>query len=65
MFSDYKVLVKTAVGFFIGGAGGAIANFLTAAQGDLSKVDWHKLFLTAAGMGVLTTLTHWFPPPSK
>lgn len=65
MFSDYKVLVKSSLSFFFGGAAGAAANFLTAAQGDLSKVDWHKLTMTAAGVGIVAVITHFWTPPNK
>lgn len=40
-------------------------NFFTAANGDVSKVDWHKLGITALVGAIVTVAGHYMPPPNK
>lgn len=63
--SKLEVAVKTAFGFFIGGAGGSVADFFFQAHGKYAQIDFHEMLITACGVGALTMLTHYFPSPTS
>lgn len=60
----FRTLIQTSISLGLGSATGAVVSFFAVAQGDLKKVDWHQLGITALVTGTLAVLTHWFPPPN-
>lgn len=62
--SPLVIAARTTISIAIGGASGAVVNFVTAANGHWGQIDWHTLGLTAAVGALLAVAGHYMPPPN-
>lgn len=63
--SAWAIALRTTISIAIGGASGAIVNFFTAANGNWSQIDWHKLGITALAGAIVAVATHYMTPPNQ
>jgi hypothetical protein len=63
--SPLLIAARTTISLAIGGASGAIVNFVTAANGHWNEIDWHKLGITALVGAIVAVAGHYMPPPNQ
>jgi hypothetical protein len=59
------VAAKTSISAAMGGMSLALVNFTVDASSDPTKIDWHKLCITAGAGSIVGIVGHYLKPPNK